>query len=109
MGLLLKLVRKLGLVGKILPAIFKAAAEGKLGEPVKAAYWKAAGLKTITGAALWLACDGLEIFAQTGSCPDCLVWLGYARSVAAFLVVVGLADAAVREVPPAPPARQVRG
>ena len=103
MGLLLKLVRKLGLVGKVLPALFKGIAEGKFGPQAQAIYWKVSGFKTITGAALWLACDGLEIFAQTGSCPDCLTWLGYVRSVAAFLVFVGLADAAVREVPPAPP------
>jgi hypothetical protein len=104
MGLVLKLVKKLGLISKILPALIKAIGDGQFGEPVRKLYWAAAGYKTITGATIWLIAEGLTIYGSTGYCPDCATWLPYVQRASEVLILAGLADAAVREHPPVPPA-----
>lgn len=58
--MLLSLVKKLGLVSKILPALLTAWAEGKLGAPAQKFYWWMAGYKTITGMVLLALGTGME-------------------------------------------------
>lgn len=93
--ILLKFLK--GRWGQVLPAIFKAAAEGKFGEPIKRAYWFLAAYKTITGAVLWGAGSALESvcssypdFAWTCSAAPYLYYIGM------FLTGVGLADGGTR-------------
>ncbi len=83
--------------GKILPRIFKAAAEGEFGEAIKKVYWFGAGYRTITGALLWGIGGGLETVCS--NYPD-FAWTCEAGrvvySVGAILATVGLLDGAVR-------------
>ena len=83
--------------GSILPAVFKAAAEGDLGSGVKWFYWRAAGYKTVTGAVLLGAGVGLE--AVCSSYPD--IPLSCQAShwcylLGTFLTSVGLVDGGTR-------------
>lgn len=103
MNVIIKLAQKLGLVAKILPALFKGIAQGQFGEPAKRLYWAVAGYKTAIGATLWLIAEALAIYSGAGVCAVCVEYLPYVKAVAEFLVVVGLADAAVRSEPPVPP------
>ena len=54
--------------GTILPALFKTAAEGGFGEPIKKVYWATAKYKTMIGAVLWGAGAALETVC--GSTPS---------------------------------------
>lgn len=83
--------------GSLLPAVFKAAAEGELGEPMKKVYWFGAGHRTFTGAVLLAAGAGLETICA--GYPD----VGWSCSAAryvyyagAFLTTVGLVDGGTR-------------
>lgn len=90
--------------GSILPAIFKAAAEGQFGEGVKGAYWFAAKYKTFVGAVLWGLGAGLEsVCSNYPTMPwSCrvAVWIYYAGMV---LTGVGLADGGTRSPWPSTP------
>lgn len=98
-GMLVKLAGRLvkGRWGSILPPIFKAAAEGGFGEPIKKLYWMTAQYKTVIGAVLWAVGAGLETIC--GNYPQfswaCAysVWPFY---IGAFLTGVGLADGGTR-------------
>lgn len=99
--------------GSILPAIFKAAAEGEFGEPVKRVYWALSQYKTFSGAALMAAGAGLETVCA--SFPD-FAWAcpasRYVYLAGEVLAVVGLVDGGVRAPWPAgtviPPAEKTR-
>lgn len=98
-GILAKLAGKLvkGKWGAILPALLRAAAEGSFGEPVKRAYWWAAGKKTVTGAILLAAGAGLEVLAAAH--PEWAwtsAWAGYVFTAGSILAAVGLVDGGVR-------------
>jgi hypothetical protein len=103
-GLLAKIATRFikGRWGSILPAILRAAAEGQLGEPVKRAYWVAAGYRTFTGAVL----VGLGAALETvcGSYPD-MAWAcpaaRYVYIAGGLLAAVGLVDGGVRAPWPA--------
>lgn len=97
MRLLLKLLKKTGLISKILPGLLRAAAEGGLGPKAKAAYWALEGKKTLLGAVLIALGTAAESLAA--SYPDqpwivptaqAIFWLG------ALLSSVGLVDGGVR-------------
>lgn len=83
--------------GSILPAIFKAAAEGQFGDKVKFLYWKASEFKTFTGAILWAVGAGADTVC--GNYPD-FPWACTVAKVAyyagMFLTGVGLADGGTR-------------
>jgi len=83
--------------GSILPALLRALAEGKFGETPKAIYWKTAGYRTLTGAALSAVAVGAG--QVCGSYPD-YAWscdvAKYALAVGVFLAGVGLADGGTR-------------
>jgi hypothetical protein len=105
-GLLGKLIVRFlkGKWGTILPAIFKHAAEGDFGEPIKKAYWFTAGYRTIVGAALWAIGAGAETvcgsypqFAWSCAAATWAYWIG------AFLTGVGLADGGTRSPWPTTP------
>jgi len=97
MKLLMLVLKKTGFVGKILPGLLRAAAEGSFGEPVKRLYWLLAGYKTATGAVLMALGTGLEAVAASfpewswaPQAAQAIFWLG------ALLSSVGLVDAGVR-------------
>jgi hypothetical protein len=106
--LLVRLVR--GRWGSILPAIFRAAAEGHFGPQVKAAYWWASSFKTITGAALMAIGAGLETVC--GSFPD-FAWAcpasRYVYLAGEILTVVGLVDGGVRAPWPTGTPKEIPG
>lgn len=83
--------------GAILPASFRAAAEGDFGPQVRAVYWWAASFKTFTGAALMALGAGLETVCA--SFPD-FAWAcpasRYVYLAGQILTVVGLVDGGVR-------------
>jgi uncharacterized membrane protein YedE/YeeE len=83
--------------GSLLPAVLRAVAEGKFGEPAKAVYWKTAGYRTVTGAALVGLGAGLG--AVCGSYSE-LAWSCRAETwimaAGALLASVGLVDGGVR-------------
>lgn len=98
-GLLKSLALRLlkGRWGAILPAIFKAAAEGDFGPQVKACYWWAAKYKTIWGAAIIGA--GVALEAIAGTYPQWTWAAPAARWVywaGALLTAVGLVDGGTR-------------
>lgn len=99
MGLLVKIGSRFlrGKWGSILPALFKAIAEGKMGEWPKRIYWFGAGHRTVTGAVLLAVGAGLEMTCS--SYPD-MAWAcsagKYVYVVGAFLASVGLVDGGVR-------------
>jgi uncharacterized membrane protein YedE/YeeE len=99
MGLLKPLLIKLikGNWSKILPMVFKAAAEGQFGEPVKTAYWWLAGKKTVTGALLVGVGAGLEaVCASTSEFGWACTLAQYVYYGGMLLAVVGLADGGTR-------------
>jgi len=83
--------------GTILPALFKAAAEGGFGEPIKKVYWATAKYKTMIGAVLWGAGAALETvcgqYPQFAWACTYALWPYYAGM---FLTAVGLADGGTR-------------
>jgi len=88
--------------GAILPAIFKAAAEGDFGPQVKAAYWALAGKKTIIGASILGA--GVALETLCASYPQWGWPCGWSRWVylaGGILTSVGLADGGTRAPWPA--------
>lgn len=88
--------------GKLLPPLFKAAAEGDLGPQVKALYWFASKYKTITGAILWGAGAALETVC--GNYPEFSWACAYAAWpywLGVVLTGVGLADGGTRSPYPA--------
>lgn len=83
--------------GSLLPAVFKAAAEGQFGEPVKKAYWFLAGKKTILGAVFLAAGAGLETLCA--SYPEMgwsCAWARYVYYAGGVLTTVGLIDGGTR-------------
>ena len=83
--------------GSILPALLRAVAEGKMGDPAKAIYWKTAGYRTVTGAVLVAVgaglgsvCTGYPEFAW--ACKS-QVWV---MAAGGLLSAVGLADGGTR-------------
>ena len=97
------LLTKLGLKflkakwGAILPAVFKAAAEGQFGETVKKLYWFASGYKTFTGAVLLAVGAGLETVCA--SYPEMswpCAWARYVYYAGGILTTVGLVDGGTR-------------
>jgi hypothetical protein len=75
--------------GSILPALFKAAAEGQFGEPVKKAYWLLNGYATFTG--MVFVGLGTALEAVSSSYPE----LAWAPVAAAWIYRVGTVLAAV--------------
>ncbi len=76
--------------GELLPALFKAAAEGKFGEKVKFVYWRLAGYKTFIGFVVTAASGCLWLATQFGICPECAGWGTTVAEVGVFLGTVGL-------------------
>jgi hypothetical protein len=99
-GLILKLAVRFfkGKWGSLLPALLRAVAEGKLGERPKAIYWKTAGYRTFTGAALVAAGAGLG--AVCANYGEAMAWAckaeGWVMGFGALLAAVGLADGGTR-------------
>lgn len=88
--------------GAILPAVFKAAAEGQFGPAVQRVYWATARYKTFTGAvvlglgaALETVCAGFPDFAWSCPAPR------YVYLAGALLTAVGLVDGGTRAPWPA--------
>lgn len=83
--------------GSILPAVFKAAAEGQFGPAVAKVYWFCAKYKTVTGAILWGTGAGLESVCSNylGMHWAC-VWAPYIYYAGMVLTGVGLADGGTR-------------
>lgn len=92
------------IMSQVLAYVVKMIAEGQfpvLGPQLKAAYWWAAGKKTITAGvlyAVWIALYGL---CKGEALPADLVaigcqWEGYVLSVANVLLAIGLFDAGIR-------------
>lgn len=106
MGLIQKLAIKFlkGNWGKLLPGVFKAAAEGSFGEPVRKLYWFLAGKKTILGAVFVGVGYGLEAICNAN--PDYAwgcAWSGHVMAVGQFLALVGLVDGGTRSPWPTTP------
>lgn len=83
--------------GTILPALFKTAAEGGFGEPLKKVYWATAKYKTAVGAILIFVGAGAE--TTCASLPDLSWTCGVARWIyygGMVLTAVGLADGGTR-------------
>jgi hypothetical protein len=101
-GVLVKFVRARW--GSILPALFKAAAEGQFGPAVQKAYWWTAGYRTFIGAVLLGVGAGLETVCA--SYPD-LTWAcpaaRYVYIAGGVLTAVGLADGGTRAPWPTTP------
>jgi uncharacterized membrane protein YedE/YeeE len=91
--------------GAILPALLKAIAEGKAGEPAKAIYWKTVGYKTPAGALVFGVGAGLGYVC--GSYHDVYPWACTAQTwlmgAGGLLVSVGLVDGGTRAEPPVEP------
>lgn len=79
-------------------------AEGDFGELPKQIYWRLAGAKTYIGMAFGAAWALLVWAQDAGICNaqgwDCKGWGTTLASIAAFLVLVGLWDGALRSQPP---------
>lgn len=104
MGLIASLVTKFmsGRWGSLLPIVFKGAAEGDYGEPIKKIYWLAAEYKTVTGAVLWGAGAALETVC--GNYPGyswACTYAAWPYYVGMVLTGVGLADGGTRSPYPA--------
>lgn len=104
MGLVLKLLKRFDIISKVLPTLFKNAAEGRMGPQLRAVYWWLAGKKTVTGAVLMAVGAGLETLIP--SFPEWtwllpvsqwVYWLGGA------LAAVGLVDGGTRSPWPVKP------
>ena len=107
---MISLIQKLGLRflkgnwGRLLPTVFKAAAEGGLGEPVKKFYWFLAGKKTILGAVFIGLGYGLEAICNAN--PEMAwgcEWSKYVMAVGGFLSAIGLVDGGTRSPWPEKP------
>lgn len=91
-------------MGKIVALGVKMLAEGRFGKGPAAVYRWLEGKKTWTGLAFGVLWGAVAVAEDNGACGawglDCTgisTWLG---AVAAFLVSVGLYDAALRTKPP---------
>lgn len=84
--------------GSVLPTLLKAVAEGKAGEPAKAVYWKVAGFKTVTGAALGGIGAGLTFVCTSygATYPWACTASGWVMGAGALLFGVGLIDGGTR-------------
>lgn len=83
--------------GAILPAIFKAAAEGDFGPQIKFVYWKASQYKTVTGAVLWGAGAALEtVCGQYPGYSWACTYAQWPYYVGMFLTGIGLVDGGTR-------------
>ena len=89
-------------VSKLLAYLIKLVAEGKFGAPVAAIYWWLAGKKTYIGLALAAVYSALLKLAE-GGCAPCADYAGYVAWLSAFLVSVGVIDAALRTPAPKQP------
>lgn len=90
--------------GSILPAILKAAAEGKFGEGIKRAYWAMAGIKTVSGAVVLALGAGLETVCA--SYPEYAWTCGAGKwlyLIGGILASVGLVDGGTRAPWPSQP------
>lgn len=87
-------------MGAIVVHLIRKVAEGDFGAFPKAAYWKAAGLKTWTGLGLSVGWYALTKASEVGLCADCSAWAAYILPVGLALVSVGLVDAGFRAQPP---------
>lgn len=99
MGLLKPLIVRFlkGNWGKILPLIFKAAAEGQFGEQVKTVYWWLAGKKTVTGAILFGVGLGFEgICSSYPEIPSACTVFRIVYGIGGILFAAGLADGGTR-------------
>lgn len=103
-GLLGKLAVKFlkGRWGQILPALFKAAGEGKFGPAVKRLYWLGNGYATFTGAVFVGVGAGLEAvtaaYPEWAWAPVAAVWV---YRIGTFLFTVGLLRGGVNSPWPA--------
>jgi hypothetical protein len=82
--------------GRIIPAVFKSAAEGSFGPQVKAVYWFGEKYATVTGAVMWglgaameTVCNGYPQYTWTCKAMPIIV------SVGQVLTSVGLLRGAV--------------
>lgn len=83
--------------GELLPAVFKAAAEGSFGPGVSKVYWFCAKYKTATGAVLWGAGAALEsVCSNYPSLGWTCTWAPYVYYAGMILTGVGLADGGTR-------------
>jgi len=84
--------------GSVLPALLRAVAEGKFGEPARKFYWATAGAKTITGAILVAVGAGLASLCSSGG--EVYPWAcsaqPYVITLGGLLASVGLVDGGVR-------------
>jgi hypothetical protein len=91
-------------MSKLLALLVRKIAEGDFGEPLKRVYWWLAGKKTYIGMAFGASWAMLAWAQDVGVCTmrgwDCAGWSTTLASVAAFLVLVGLWDGALRSQPP---------
>lgn len=101
-GLVVKMLK--GRIGSILPALFKAAAEGEFGQPIKRLYWWTSGKKTAMGAIPWFigagaetVCSNMPQFPWTCDVSHWAYWIGM------VLIPVGLIDAGTRSPWPSTP------
>lgn len=87
-------------MGALLVHLIRKVAEGDFGEKPKWLYWKLAGIKTWSGLVVGIAWFGLTQAGASGLCASCDAFAGYILSASAFLISVGLLDAAFRAQPP---------
>ena len=92
------------MISRILAVFVKKLAEGDFGEPLRKCYWWLAGVKTYIGMAFGAAWAALAWAQESGLCTaqgwDCEGWGTTLASIAAFLVLVGLYDGALRTQAP---------
>lgn len=88
---------------KLLVFVVKLVADGKLGKIPQSIYWKLAGIKTWITVGISIAALTLQELSGAGLCDPCAQYVQLLWTVAGLLLMVGLYDGAVREIPPRDP------
>lgn len=99
------------LVGRVLPSLIAALAEGDFGALPAKIYWALKGRKIVVGAIGWGLAEILYKLVDGGGCLQ--LWVGacdqirpvayWVATIMGYLTVAGLADAAVHYEPPQKP------